>query len=149
MQRYVSSALRLPPPATSPYKRADLEFEGVVKTGPSFVLEIFVGNPEADEATPRDIAHGYAATLPVFAHGECWGDVGHCDIPTGPQDPFDHRPPHALTPANLTVEITDALAFLGPQEEVVVTVLAFEADPEVQEREQILRFDQLTLVTYD
>jgi hypothetical protein len=149
MQRYVSAPLRLPPAAGAPFVRADLEFEGVVKTGPSFVLEVFVANPEADESSKRDITDGYAGTLPVFAHGDCWGEVGHCDIPTGPQDPFDHRPPHALVPVNLSLEITDALRFLGPVEEVVVTVLAYEADPEAEEREQILRFDHLTLVTYD
>jgi hypothetical protein len=63
--------------------------------------------------------------------------------------PFDQRASHALTPVNLTLEVTDALRFLGPPDAVVVTVLAFEADPETEEREQILRFEHLTLVTYD
>jgi hypothetical protein len=86
MQRYVSEPLRLPPSDAPTFVRADLEFEGVAKTGPSFVLQVFVGNPEAGEDTPRDIAHGYAGPLAVFAHGDCWGDVGHCDVPDGPQD---------------------------------------------------------------
>ena len=149
MQRYLSEPLRLPSAELPSFASAYLEFEGVEKRGASFVLQVFVGNSEAAENTPRDITHGFAGTLPVFGHGECWGDVGHCDVPQGPQDAFDQRTPHALLPVNLTLEITDALRFLGAIEEVVVSVLAYEADPEADERDQILRFSQLTLVTYD
>jgi tyrosinase len=149
MQRYVSEPLRLPPPGTTPFRRADLELVGLEKAGPSFVLDVFVGNPEADSGTAHEITTGWAGTMPVFAHGDCWGGRGHCDIPTGPVSPFDRRLPHGLTPTNLTMEVTEALRFLGPVEEVVVTILAQEADPERQEREQILRFAELLLVTYD
>ena len=149
MQRYVSDPLRLPPPGTPPFGRADLELEDVEKSGASFVLDVFVGNPKATARTTRDITHGFAGTLPVFAHGDCWGDYGHCDTPVGPQDPFDHRPPHPLIPVNLSLEVTAALQFLGPIEEVVVTILAFERDPSIKARRNILRFGRLTLVTYD
>jgi hypothetical protein len=149
VQLYVSDPLRLPPPSEPPFYRADLELVGLEKSGPSFVLDIFVGNPEANAGTPHEITSGWAGTLPVFAHGDCWGSQGHCDIPRGPASGFDRRLPHALTPTNLAIEITAALHFLGPVEEVVVTIVAQEADPDREEREQILRFEKLMLVTYD
>jgi hypothetical protein len=149
MQRYVSDPLRLPDPAQPPFYRADLELVGLEKSGPSFVLDVFVGNPEADARTPHEITSGWAGTMPVFAHGDCWGSRGHCDTPSGPISAFDRRLPHALTPVNLAMEITEAIRFLGPVEEVVVTILAQEADPDRAEREQILRFRTLMLVTYD
>ncbi len=37
---------------------------------------------DATEATPRTPQECYADYLTVFAHGDCWGDVGHCDIPS-------------------------------------------------------------------
>jgi hypothetical protein len=149
MQRYVSDPLRLPPPTEPPFRRVDLELLGIEKSGHSFVLDMFVGNPTADQGTPHEITAGWAGTMPVFAHGDCWGSQGHCDTPKEPQSPFDRRLPHPLTPANLSIEITDAVRFLGPVQEVVVTILAQEADPDREEREQILRFRQLMLVTYD
>jgi tyrosinase len=149
MQRFVSEPLRLPPPDGVPFQRADLELVGVEKAGPSFVLEVFVGNPEATEGTPRAITSGWAGTMPVFAHGDCWGDQGHCDPPRGPLNQFDLRPPHPLTPVNLSMEITLALRFLGLIEHVVVTILAREARPDIPERKEILRFKELMLVTYD
>jgi hypothetical protein len=149
MQRFVSQPLRLPPPDGVPFHRADLELLGVEKAGPSFVLDVFLGNPEASDETPRVITSGWAGTMPVFAHGECWGDQGHCDPPLGPLGVFDLRPPHPLTPVNLSMEVTLALRFLGPIEQVIVTILTREARPNVPERDQILRFKELILVTYD
>jgi tyrosinase len=149
VQRYVSEPLRLPPKNEPLFYRADLELVGLQKSGASFVLDVFVGNPEANDKTPHKITSGWAGTLPVFAHGDCWGGEGHCDIPRGPASGFDRRLPHALTPTNLAMEITAALRFLGPVEEVVVTIVAQEADPDREEREQILRFEKLMLVTYD
>jgi hypothetical protein len=83
----------------------------------------------------------------VFAHGDCWGDPGHCDPSRGPLHTFDRRPLHPLTPINVTVEITDALRALGPVDEVTVTALAHSTEPD--KREDVLRFARLTLITYD
>ena len=149
MQRYVSEPLRLPPSDGVPYSRADLELLGVEKAGPSFVVNVFLANPDASEDTPHLITSGWVGTMPVFAHGDCWGDQGHCDPPRGPSSPFDLRASHPLTPVNLTMEVTLALRFLGPIEEVVVTMLVHEARPDAPQRDTILRFTRLLLVTYD
>jgi hypothetical protein len=71
-------------------------------------MHVFLDNPDADEVTPRTPEQHYAGYLTVFAHGDCWGDVGHCDIPE-PVSAFGRRPPHPLIPFNATLEITDPL----------------------------------------
>ena len=143
MQRWTSQALAL---SQANWKRADLEFEGVEHDGASFVVHVFLNNPGADDATPRTAEQRYAGYLTVMAHGDCWGDVGHCDI-TEPVSPFDRRPPHPLIPFNATLEITAALRALSQDtREVTVTTLAFNKNGD---EAGVLRFKQLTLLTYD
>jgi len=148
MQRWTSQAMALPPRTS--WQRADLEFEGVEHDGASFVMHIFLNNPDADAATPRTAEQRYAGYLTVFAHGDCWGDVGHCDIPE-PVSAFDRRPPHPLVPFDATLEISEPLQALsettGPDGtgEITVTVLAFN---EADETDGVLRFKELTLLTY-
>jgi tyrosinase len=143
MQRWTSQALLLPPRAS--WQRADLEFEGVEHDGASFVLHVFLNNDSADEATPRTAAEGYAGYLTVFAHGDCWGDAGHCDI-TEPVSAFDRRPPQPLIPFNATLEVSEALDALpeGTQQFTVTTLAFNKADDSAG----VLRFSQLTLLTY-
>jgi tyrosinase len=143
MQRWTSQVMAVPPRAS--WQRADLEFEGVEHDGASFVLHVFLNNPDADESTPRAPGQRYAGYLTVFAHGDCWGDVGHCDIPE-PVSAFDRRPPHPLIPFDVTLEITEALTALPDGTgQVTVTVLAFN---KAGDTEGVLRFKQLTLLTY-
>jgi hypothetical protein len=147
MQRWTSDPLAVAPDGDAPFVRADLEFEDVAHDGPSYVVLLYVNNPNVAAKVLRDPDQGYAGEFTVFGHGECWGDVGHCEVPTEPLHAFDHRPPHALTPINLTVEITDALRRLGDVSEVRVTALAHSLDPD--KRADPLRFGRLTLVTYE
>jgi tyrosinase len=142
MHRYLSQPLSVP---DTPWVRADLEFEGVEHDGASFVVHLFLNNPEADEKTPRDASARYAGYLTVFAHGDCWGDAGHCEV-RGHITAFDRRPPHPLVPFNATLEITEALRALGSTGEVTVTALAFNSSGDDSE---VLRFRQLSLLTYE
>ena len=143
MQRWTSQVMAVPPPTT--WQRADLEFEDVEQDGASFVLHVFLNNAEADETTPRTAEQHYAGYLTVFAHGDCWGDIGHCDIPE-PVSPFDRRPPHPLIPFNATLEISDSLRTLPEgTSEITVTVLAFNKNGD---KDGVLRFKNLTLLTY-
>jgi tyrosinase len=143
MQRWTSQAIAVPP--RTGWQRADLEFEGVEHDGPSFVIHVFLNHPDADEATPRTAEQRYAGYLTVFAHGDCWGDVGHCDVPE-PVSPFDRRPSHPLEPFDATLEITEALQALPDDVgEITVTVLAFN---QTDDADGVLRFKQLTLLTY-
>jgi hypothetical protein len=137
MQRWTSDPLAVPRDAAAPFLHADLEFEDLEHDGPSFVVRLYLNRPGGAEEAE-------AGHFSVFGHGECWGDLGHCDVPTTARA-FDR--PHPLTPINITVDVTDALAALPEAEEVTVTALAqsLEADRQAEP----LRFKRLTLVTYE
>jgi hypothetical protein len=146
MQRFISKPLTVPH-HDHPYYRADLELEGLERFGSSYVGHVFLDNPEADPTTERTPEKGYAARFTVFGHAVCFGDDGHCEVPQR-VSPFDRNPPHPLTPVNITVEITDALRRVEATE-VPVTLLVVSSNPQDAERQDILRFQRLTLVTYD
>jgi tyrosinase len=148
MQRWTSQPLPIPVDPDAPFKRLDLEFEGVEHDGSSFVALVYLNNEKASARTGRDETKGFAAGFTVFGHGVCWGDDGHCEVRRDPVSAFDRRAEHRLTPQNVTLDVTDAVKALGPVEEVRVTVIAMSTgDPEA--RKDVLRFEALTLVTYE
>lgn len=140
------------PPIPNPgrsgsFARADLIFYGVEHRGPSFEARIFFdfdGTP--DENTPRE-SDSFAGSFTVFGHAGCAGDAGHCEVPTGPRDPFDRRPPHHLVPQTKTVIVTEALRRITEQQ-VVVSVVAVRPSAEGPVALDELYFDRLALVTY-
>jgi len=150
-KRYVSTApldLRALGPE---FARADLEFESVDHSGPSFEARIFVDNPKADHDTPRTTHQGYAGAFHIFGHGGCFGDVGHCEV-SGTRRMYDPRPAHPLTPARRKVVIvTDTIRRLVSQGKTSVTLTVV---PVVMgttrrcDRENVLKFDRVSLVTY-
>jgi hypothetical protein len=146
MHRFISDPVTVPR-HERPYYRADLEFEELERFGASYVGLVFLGNPDAAASTPATAEHGYAGRFTVFGHEVCFGDEDHCHVAER-VSLFDRNPEHSLTPVNLTVEITDALRRVEG-DQVPVTVLAFSTSPEDAQRQDILRFGRLTLVTYD
>jgi hypothetical protein len=144
--RYTSAPIELSP-AAGGFTRADLVFYGVDHSGPSFEGRIFFENPAADPTTPLDADHGYAGSFHIFGHGGCFGDPGHCAVPTGPRDPFDLRPPHQLTPITMTVIVTAAVK-RQPGPTVRVTVIPVVRRTDGRHVEPVLRFAELRLLTY-
>lgn len=142
MQRYVSDPMPAPPTG---FYRADLELDAVDHSNTSYVAHLHLNQPGADENTDRTADSGYAGHFTVFAHGDCWGDAGHCDI-SAAASPFDRRAPHPLTPIHISIEITGAVRAIGDVAELRVTILAFpvgngkDASP--------LKFTRLRLVSY-
>jgi hypothetical protein len=149
VSRFVSDPIELAPAvAAGQYSRADLIFYGVDHSEASYEGRVYLNAPRANASTGRDHA-GYAGSFVVFGHGGCFGDVGHCDIPTEPSDPFDLRPDHPLTPATKVVIVTEALhrivAAAGDSGAIKVTVVAVAPG---KESNQYLAFDEVRLVTY-
>jgi hypothetical protein len=129
------------------FARADLIFYGVEHRGPSFEARVFFdfdGTP--DEHTPREDQH-FAGSFTVFGHAGCAGDAGHCDVPTGPRDPFDRRPPHELVPQTKTVIVTDALRRVT-NDELVISVVAVRPSADGPVAVDELFFERIALVTY-
>lgn len=147
MQRWTSEPLTIPQ-HTAPFAAADLEFEDIRHDGPSLSVFLYFDNPEVDPEA-GEAGDGYIGQFRVFGHGECWGGVGHCDPPKGPIHDFDTRPPHPLTPIDLTLECTEALRGLGERAEATVTALVRATPREEEKDDGLLRFSRLCLVTYD
>jgi hypothetical protein len=129
------------------FQRADLVFYGVDHSGPSYEARIYLNNPDADLRTPRDAASHYAGSFTIFGHAGCAGDAGHCEVPAGPRDPFDRRPPHPLTPQTKTVIVTDALRQVH-DDKLQVTVVPVRPGREGAEVVDTLKFDRFSLLTY-
>ena len=143
--RFVSDAIDLPERETdADLSRADLVFYGVDHSSASYEARIFINAPAADASTPRDDPH-YAGSFCIFGHGGCFGDVGHCDVPTDPRDPFDLRPPHQLVPAAKTVIVTDAFKRLVAPDDETMTVVAVVPGAG---KHDVLSFDTVRLLTY-
>jgi len=138
----------------SDFKRADLVFEGVDHAGPSYEARVFLNNPNASADTPRTVVEGYAGSFHIFGHGNCFGDVGHCDVDERGKAPHDLRGLHPLTPARKLVVVTAALKYVlqrdGKLEHINVVPVAYgqpttnESDPE-----GFLKYDKVQLLTYD
>jgi tyrosinase len=145
VDRFVSAPLELPD-AEAEFERADLTFYEVDHSGSSFEARVFLDNADASLETSRDDP-SYAGAFHVFGHGGCFGDVGHCDVPTGPADPFDLRPPHQLLPQVKLVVITDALrmALAAGRHEITVTVVA---ETPGDRPNDVLAFTRVRLLTY-
>ncbi len=148
MRTFMSPAIENPTSGEhADYSRADLIFYGVDHAGPSFEARIYFNNPEANPGTARDDVSHYAGSFTVFGHAGCAGDAGHCEVPTGPKDPFDRRPPHALTPQTKTVIVTDALRKMA-EPQLTITVVPVRPGPDGAEVVDALTFERFSLLLY-
>jgi hypothetical protein len=113
---------------------------------------VYLDNPNATEETAREADTGYAGSFHILGHAGCFGDLGHCEVPTGPRDPYDLRPPHQLVPNTKIVTVTDAVD-RSESEAVTVTIVAvvrpFGDLPVKGDVEQPLKFSSLRLVSYE
>src|SRR5215216_6625838 len=132
------------------FSRADLEFIGVDHSGASYEARVFINNPAADDTTPKTEASGYVGSYNVFGHGECFGDLGHCDI-NAERDEFDPRPTHPLEPIKKVVIATDAIKKAVAQStDITITVVPVVISwTENSDLENVLKFDHINLISYD
>jgi hypothetical protein len=149
LERFVSAPIELAPVVVArDFQRADLIFHGVDHSSDSYEGRVYINNADANAETGRGVA-SYVGSFHVFGHGGCFGDIGHCDVPTGPRKPFDLRPAHQLTPQAKVVIVTDRLrtilAIAPSGEPITVTVVAVVPGPASSE---VLQFDEVRLLTY-
>ncbi len=144
VERFITEPIELPP-SDRPFDRADLIFYGLDHSGPSFEARVFMDMRGVGKGA--DSAHrAYVGTFYIFGHGGCFGEVGHCDIPSD-ADPFDLRPSHQLEPATRILTVTDSIRGLLERgvEAAKVTVVARS---EGRASNAVLAFDQVRLATY-
>ena len=144
VDRYTSPPLELPG-AEEDFARADLVFYGLDHSGHSYEGRVFLDQPDADRSAGRDGA-GYAGSFYVFGHGGCFGDVGHCDVPSR-DDPFDLRPPHQLEPAVRILTVTESIQALVKAGAAAATVTVVAHTP-ADFPDDVLAFTTIRLVTY-
>jgi len=141
------------PAAHDPYRRADLVIQGLEHAGPSVEVRIFFNAPEADASTPTTPSAGFAGFFSIFAHGGCFGDEGHCDMPE--RRPNDLRPPYALTPFTKHVTVTEPIRRLLADgvRDVEVTIVPVLHDVPAYVPEDLVAqpvvFQRLSIVFYD
>jgi hypothetical protein len=143
VERFHTDPLELPDPGHR-ISRVDLVVYGIDPSGESYEGRIFIGRKPPAGA---DRAHSsYAGSFYVFGHGECWGEEGHCEVPTE-HDPFDLRLPHHLEPHVAIVTVTDHIRELsvGGTSKAPVTVTSHDADGNTV---KALTFTKLRLLTY-
>jgi hypothetical protein len=149
VDRFVSQPLSLSSAIRAgDYTRIDLVLHGVDHSKASYEGRLYVNAPDADVNTGRGHP-SYAGSFHVLGHGECFGDIGHCDIPTGPRAPFDLRPSHQLTPHTKVVIVTDSLRHLivaKPDTEAITITVVPVALAGIGN--ELLSFRQLRLLTY-
>jgi tyrosinase len=149
VQRFVSEPIQLAPVvASGEFRRADLIFDEVDHSLASYEGRVYINAPDATITTGRDHP-AYAGSFHIFGHGGCFGDQGHCDVPTGPRAPFDLRSPHQLTPTTKVVIVTEALrriisAATDSGSMQVTVVVSAPGRPS----NEYLKFSRLRLLTY-
>jgi tyrosinase len=144
VDRFTTALLELPA-ADRPFDRADLIFYGLDHSGASFEARVFMD--QRGVGGDADSSHrAYVGSFFILGHGGCFGDVGHCDIPSE-RDPFDLRPAHQLEPAVRVLTVTEPLrALLGRGVEAAkVTVTAHT---EGRATNEVLAFETVRLATY-
>jgi tyrosinase len=145
VDRYRTAPLELPDP-DQPFVRADLIFYGVDHSGNSFEARVFLNAPRRVDQSAGAEHADYVGSFFIFGHGGCFGDEGHCDVPTE-RDPFDLRAPHQLEPAVRILTVTEAIRRLvdAGTDKATVTVVALTAGDRPND---VLAFDTVRLATY-
>jgi tyrosinase len=144
VDRFTTKSIELPP-ADEVFDRADLIFYGLDHSGTSFEARVFFDPRGVGRDADAD-HRAYVGSFYILGHGGCFGDVGHCDIPSA-RDPFDLRPPHQLEPAIRILTVTEALKGLLERgaDAAKVTVVA---QTEGRAANDVLAFDGVRLATY-
>jgi hypothetical protein len=150
MEHYVSPPLQVPPPSELyKYDRVDLELYGVEHSGESFAVRVFINEPDAGPETPAHPENAsYAGSFYIFGHGPCLGDEGHCDVPAGPIQPYDFRPPHQLTPQYHRLPITRALRASANEATFTATLVVVANRDGSYQPADLLEFRRVSLVAY-
>jgi hypothetical protein len=144
VEKFTTDPIELPP-ADHPFQRSDLLFYGLDHSGPSYEAQVFM-DPRGVGRSADSSHRAYVGSFFILGHGGCFGDVGHCDIPSE-RDPFDLRPAHQLEPALRIVTVTEAVKRLLERGEdaAKVTVVAHAAG---RTPNDVLAFERVRLATY-
>jgi hypothetical protein len=145
---FVSQPLKLDIQKRKNVSRIDLEFWGVDHSGPSYEGRVFINNPKADINTKMIPENGYVGSYYVFGHGQCFGDLGHCDVMEN-SDPLS--PSHPLTPLFKVLTVTEMIKKIGQKtNQFIVTIVPNVASGSMFEtKDSFVKLAQMQIVPYD
>ena len=131
-------------------QRADVELYGVNHSGMSYEGRIFLNNTTANQETPKTLDNGYAGSFFIFGHGgTCLGDVGHCVVRPNRRH-YDLRRSHPLTPLYTRVIVTEVFEEIAKNnKEITISIVPVVTKTKKSYDQSILKFQKLTLVTYN
>lgn len=148
--RHVDLAFKPEAAQALSFSRADLVLAGVDHGALSYEVRIYLNNKRADGTTERSADFGYAGRFTVFGHGNCFGEDGHCDVPT-PMPGAPLATQHPLIRQRMTVPITKSLKRVCQREgqlRSVTLVPILKGPKRAQEGEAPFAFEDLSLRTY-
>jgi tyrosinase len=113
LQRFRSADTPVHAQVLATHNRAEIRLHAVQYVArPGFYIRAFLNAPDASIETPTRGNPNYVGQLNVFT-GLCIGGPGHCDVPRGPVDKFDHRPRPHKTPSSFRLDATNAVRALS------------------------------------
>jgi len=129
------------------FNEAYLEIFGINHLRPSYTAWIFFRKRLTKRISPSN--KGFAGTLAVFGHSECWGGPGHCQT-TGALRRFDTRPSSPMTRAFKRIPVAHALKeeIRKNRKSLDICIYTFSREPWSSQGEQkLLCCKGLQLVT--
>ncbi len=130
------------------FQEAYLEIFGINHLRPSYTAWIFFRKNLTKRVSPGN--KGFAGTLAVFGHSECWGGPGHCQNSEELRR-FDSRPSSPMTRAFKRIPVAHALkAQIGNNKSSIdICIYAFSRElwPS-QGKQKLLCCKGLQLVTF-
>ncbi|MEC4883713.1 MAG: hypothetical protein SAL70_20635 [Scytonema sp. PMC 1070.18] len=130
------------------YKVAKLEFHNVQHTRNSYEVRVFLNQPDANADTPTEDNAHYAGSLYFYGQGDEYSLDGQ-KIPNRGlvAQEFDLSPGASNTsPMKLFVDITDSLRQLNNPSEIIVSLVAVDAQGKPMSNPD-LHFSSVSVVT--
>lgn len=128
------------------FETAELQLHNVKHPKNSFEIRVFLNQPDANANTPTEGNDHFAGSMFLFGHGECAGDVGHCD-PQVHRGKFDLRPSSHVAPFTLFLDVTNSIkTMVDNTDEVTVKLVAVDFKGNQIDQPET-DFDAIALVT--
>jgi len=115
MTRFRSAAAGVKASVMGNHRRAEVTISCMIQPLESFLVRVFLNQPDADVNTSIDDNPHYAGYFSIFGHGPCIGGPGHCDPPPRPRRRFERRTPHHNDPWNVRLDVTSTVQKLVAQ----------------------------------
>lgn len=109
LTRFRSGDAGVRPRVLASHRRAEVVVTGIKQPNDSFLVRIFLNQPQADINTSIVDNPSFAGYFTIFGHGACIGGPGHCDPPVRRQRRFERVVRTHNDPWNIRMNVTDVV----------------------------------------